>query len=75
MNEDNSKRILTIPNIISLLRILLVIPICLFLWHDNLTLVAILINVEILQMIFTPLTVIVIILSSFSYSKVFFEKI
>lgn len=176
MNKLNSKRILTIPNIISFLRILTLIPICLFLWNDNLTVVAILIiisilsdfldgiiarrfnkiselgkvvdpladklsfaavliilylknsvplwiviivivrdlaiflsgtflagkykfvtpsnflgkvtlnvmsvmmigyifNVEILQRIFTPLTVIFIILSSFSYSKAFFEKI
>jgi len=45
METERSFRILTIPNVLSLLRIALIIPIALFIWYDNLraTLVVIII--------------------------------
>lgn len=45
MKQKSSDRIFTIPNIISLFRLLLLVPICMCIWQDNLKAVAILITV------------------------------
>jgi cardiolipin synthase len=36
METERSFRILTIPNVLSLIRIALIVPIAFFVWHDNL---------------------------------------
>jgi len=48
VNEETSFRFLTIPNILSLFRILLIIPIAYYFWYDNLKNVIILILIGII---------------------------
>ena len=42
MNKVISNRVFTIPNIISFFRLLLLVPLCIYIWQDNLKVVAIL---------------------------------
>ncbi|MBC8180857.1 CDP-alcohol phosphatidyltransferase family protein [candidate division KSB1 bacterium] len=45
MNQETNYRVFTIPNIISFFRLLLLIPLCMHIWQDNLKVVSILLVV------------------------------
>lgn len=45
MDDQKSFAILTIPNLLSLLRILLIVPLAIFVWHDNLRMILIIVVV------------------------------
>ncbi|UCE04874.1 MAG: CDP-alcohol phosphatidyltransferase family protein [bacterium] len=47
MNEEKSNRFLTIPNLISIFRILLIFPLALCIWHNHLNIVLVLLLVTI----------------------------
>jgi len=49
LNKVISNRIFTIPNIISFFRLLLLFPICMYIWQDNLKAVAILLVIVIIS--------------------------
>jgi CDP-diacylglycerol--glycerol-3-phosphate 3-phosphatidyltransferase len=49
VNEEKSFRFLTIPNLISIFRILLILPLALYVWHSNLKMIVILVLIAIIS--------------------------
>ncbi len=49
MNQEKSFRFLTIPNLISIFRILLIVPLALYVWHSNLKMIIILVLIAIIS--------------------------